>query len=132
MDFWFGKKQEASEGEIIEAAGVPENASAGNSSTALALRPIPADALILIPLRNAVLFPGVISPITIGRSSSVAAANEAARSSLKVGFVLQRDPQTDSIAHEAAIFCIADVKLSCRGESFAGRAASSMLCRIRL
>ena len=90
MDFWRKKKEE----DVIEAAA-PEQ---GSRSTALAVRPIPEDALILIPLRNAVLFPGVISPITIGRSSSVAAASEAARNSLKVGFVLQRDPQTDSIA----------------------------------
>ncbi|HVP08763.1 MAG TPA: endopeptidase La [Burkholderiales bacterium] len=58
---------------------------------------MPEDALILIPLRNAVLFPGVISPITIGRASSVAAAAEAARSNLKVGFLLQRDPKTNDI-----------------------------------
>ncbi len=88
MDFWRRKKEEA-----VEAAGEER----GSRSTALAVRPIPEDALILIPLRNAVLFPAVISPITIGRSSSVAAASEAARNSLKVGFVLQRDPQTDSI-----------------------------------
>ena len=88
MEFWRKKKEEA-----IEAAGEEQ----GNRSTALAVRPIPEDALILIPLRNAVLFPGVISPITIGRSSSVAAASEAARNQLKVGFVLQRDPQTNEI-----------------------------------
>ena len=64
----------------------------------VALRPVPADALILVPLRNAVLFPGVISPITIGRSSSVAAAREAARGDRKVGFLLQRDPQKGTVA----------------------------------
>ena len=64
----------------------------------VALRPVPADALILVPLRNAVLFPGVISPITIGRSSSVAAAREAARGDKKVGFLLQRDPQKGTVA----------------------------------
>jgi ATP-dependent Lon protease len=93
VDFWRKKKQEVVEGETIEAAGD----KAGTRSTALAVRPIPEDALILIPLRNAVLFPGVISPITIGRASSVAAAGEAARNQLKVGFVLQRDPQTNDI-----------------------------------
>src|SRR6185369_5365337 len=66
-------------------------------STALAVRPIPEDALILIPMRNAVLFPGVISPITIGRPLSVAAANEASRNNLKVGFLLQRDPQLNEV-----------------------------------
>jgi ATP-dependent Lon protease len=69
----------------------------GIRSTALAVRPIPQDALILVPLRNAVLFPGVISPITIGRSTSIAAAAEAARNQLKVGFLLQRDPATNSV-----------------------------------
>src|SRR5205085_8843614 len=52
----------------------------------------PEDALILIPLRNNVLFPGVISPITVGRPGSVAAAQEAARTQRQVGFLLQRDP----------------------------------------
>jgi ATP-dependent Lon protease len=56
------------------------------------LKALPEDALILIPMRNAVLFPGVLSPITIGRATSVAAAQEAARSERRVGFVLQRDP----------------------------------------
>ncbi len=56
------------------------------------LKALPEEALILIPMRNAVLFPGVLSPITIGRAASVAAAQEAARSERRVGFVLQRDP----------------------------------------
>jgi len=94
VEFWRRKKSEAVDAEQVEAAG--EQAS--RRSTALATRPIPEDALILIPLRNAVLFPGVISPITIGRASSVAAAAEAARSGLKVGFLLQRDPKADDIA----------------------------------
>jgi ATP-dependent Lon protease len=62
-----------------------------------ATRPLPADALVLIPLRNAVLFPGVLSPITVGRASSVAAAQEAVKNELKVGFLLQRDPQTSDV-----------------------------------
>ena len=80
-----------------ERGAAPEKASrrTGSRSTALALRPIPEDALILIPMRNAVMFPGVISPITIGRAASVAAASEASRSNLKVGFLLQRDPQVN-------------------------------------
>src|SRR5512147_849862 len=93
VEFWRRKKQEAVDVEPVEAAGE----KAGTRSTALAVRPIPEDALVLIPLRNAVLFPGVISPITIGRASSVAAANEAARNELKVGFVLQRDPKSNDI-----------------------------------
>ena len=66
MEFWRRKKSEAVDAEQVEAAG--EQTS--RRSTALATRPIPEDALILIPLRNAVLFPGVISPITIGRPAT--------------------------------------------------------------
>jgi ATP-dependent Lon protease len=60
---------------------------------ATAAKPLPEDALIFIPMRNAVLFPGVISPLTVGRAASVAAAQEAVRTEKKVGFLLQRDPQ---------------------------------------
>ncbi len=61
------------------------------------LKPLPADALILIPTRNVVLFPDVITPIAIGRAVSVAAAHEAVRSERRVGFLLQRDPQTNDV-----------------------------------
>ncbi|MEO8145365.1 MAG: endopeptidase La [Betaproteobacteria bacterium] len=64
------------------------------------MRPIPEDALILIPLRNAVLFPHVISPVTIGRAKSVAAVREASRNQLKVGFLLQRDAQMNDVGPE--------------------------------
>src|SRR5581483_7552354 len=69
-----------------------EAAPAGGKA---ALKPLPEDALILIPMRNTVLFPGVISPITVGRAASVAAAQEAVRTEKKVGFLLQRDPQNN-------------------------------------
>src|SRR5687767_15957382 len=61
------------------------------------MKAFPQDALIIIPMRNTVLFPGVISPITVGRASSVAAAQEAVRSEKKVGFLLQREARTDDV-----------------------------------
>ncbi|MGC2518915.1 MAG: endopeptidase La [Burkholderiales bacterium] len=67
-------------------------AAPGPAKNGAPLKALPEDALILIPMRNAVLFPGVLSPIMIGRAASVAAAQEAARSERRVGFVLQRDP----------------------------------------
>ena len=60
------------------------------------LKPLPGDAIALIPLRNMVMFPGVIAPVTIGRESSVAAAQEAVKSERQVGFLLQRDPAQDA------------------------------------
>ncbi len=61
------------------------------------LRPLPPDAIILIPARNAVLFPGVLSPVTIGRATSVAAAQAAVQSEQRVGFLLQRDAEQDDV-----------------------------------
>ncbi|HEY5635359.1 MAG TPA: LON peptidase substrate-binding domain-containing protein, partial [Burkholderiales bacterium] len=68
--------------------------------SALATRPIPDDAVALVPLRNMVLFPGVIAPVTIGRQRSVLAAQQAAKDERRVGFVLQRDPRQDAPAPE--------------------------------
>ena len=56
---------------------------------------IPDDALIIIPVRQMVLFPGAIAPITIGRAKSIAAAQQALREQRPVGIVLQRDPETE-------------------------------------
>ena len=55
--------------------------------------PIPGDALIIIPVRNTVLFPGVVMPITIGRPKSIAAAQQAVREQRPIGILLQRDAE---------------------------------------
>ncbi|MGH8746590.1 MAG: endopeptidase La [Burkholderiales bacterium] len=61
------------------------------------VKPLPGDAIALIPMRNTVLFPGVIAPVTIGREKSVAAAQDAAKREQRVGFLLQRDPAKDEV-----------------------------------
>ena len=61
------------------------------------LRPLPPDALILVPARNVVLFPGVVTPVTIGRASSVAAAQAAVQAEQRVGFLLQRDAEQNDV-----------------------------------
>ncbi len=55
--------------------------------------PIPADALIIVPVRNIVLFPGVVIPITIGRPKSIAAAQQAVREQRPIGILLQRNAE---------------------------------------
>jgi ATP-dependent Lon protease len=68
----------------------------GAAESALASIPaLPEDALILIPTRNLVLFPGTVLPITLGRQRSVLAAQTAMRLSRTVGLLLQRDPTID-------------------------------------
>jgi ATP-dependent Lon protease len=56
---------------------------------------IPEDALIIIPVREMVLFPGAIAPIAIARPKSVAAAQQALREQRPIGIVLQRSPETN-------------------------------------
>ncbi|MDE2373907.1 MAG: LON peptidase substrate-binding domain-containing protein, partial [Hyphomicrobiales bacterium] len=57
------------------------------------LPPLPPDALIIVPVRNTVLFPGLVLPITLGRPKSIAAAQQAVRDQRQVGILLQRDPE---------------------------------------
>jgi ATP-dependent Lon protease len=64
------------------------------------IRPIPDDAIIVVPVRNIVLFPGVVVPLTLGRPRSIAAAQEAARSQRPLGVLLQRDPADEDPAPE--------------------------------
>src|SRR3954471_5386604 len=56
------------------------------------------DMLIVIPVRNLVLFPGTVVPVAVNRERSLAAAQEAVRSNRKIGFLLQRDPETQNPA----------------------------------
>ncbi|MFL6816604.1 MAG: endopeptidase La [Bradyrhizobium sp.] len=70
----------------------PEDTSAVTQSDAVR---IPGEALIIVPVRNTVLFPGVVAPITIGRPKSIAAAQQALREQRPVGILLQRNPETD-------------------------------------
>ncbi len=58
------------------------------------------DVLIILPVRNLVLYPGIVHPITIGRPVSLAAAQEAARSGRPVGLLLQKDPEQEDPAPE--------------------------------
>src|SRR5262249_48206910 len=56
---------------------------------------IPDDALIIISVRNIVLFPGVVAPITIARPKSIAAAQQALREQRQIGILLQRNADVD-------------------------------------
>src|SRR5260221_176350 len=56
------------------------------------LRPLPEDAVIILPVRNVVLFPGIVIPLAIGREPSQAAGQEAVRLQRPVGILLQNKP----------------------------------------
>lgn len=49
------------------------------------------DELALLPLRNTVLFPGVVLPITVGRDKSIKAVNDAYKGTRLIGVIAQKD-----------------------------------------
>src|SRR3979490_1992097 len=59
--------------------------------------PLSPDSMIILPVRQAVLFPGMVLPLAIGRPSSIAAAQEAVRSERMLGILLQQDPAPEQL-----------------------------------
>jgi len=55
----------------------------------LQLPDIPGDALIIVPMRGTVLFPQNVSPLVIGRKSSIAAVQQAVRAEKPIGLLMQ-------------------------------------------
>ena len=58
------------------------------------------DELPILAVRNLVLFPGVVSPILIGRESSSTLIKRAEKRQMVIGIVCQRDPEVDEPALE--------------------------------
>jgi ATP-dependent Lon protease len=54
------------------------------------------DVLIILPVKNVVLFPGVVLPIAIAGNQALAAAQEAVRTQRRVGLLLQTEPSANS------------------------------------
>ncbi len=53
---------------------------------------LPDDTLIILPVRNMVLFPDLVLPVTVGRKKSIAAAQEAVKNDRPLGLLLQKEP----------------------------------------
>jgi ATP-dependent Lon protease len=53
------------------------------------------DEIALLPLRNTVLFPGVVLPITVGRDKSINAVNDAYKADKLIGVVAQKDSSVE-------------------------------------
>lgn len=56
------------------------------------------DSLPILPLRNTVLFPGVVLPITVGRDKSIKAVNDAYKLDKLIGVVAQKDANVEEPA----------------------------------
>ncbi|RYY31637.1 MAG: endopeptidase La [Chitinophagaceae bacterium] len=66
---------------------IPLNENEGENGT----ETIVPEEISLLPLRNTVLFPGVVLPITVGRDKSIKAVNDAYKGDKLVGVVAQKD-----------------------------------------
>jgi ATP-dependent Lon protease len=58
------------------------------------------DVLIIVPVRSAVLFPGVVLPIAISDKLAIAGAQEAVRTQRRVGLLLQSDVTAEEAGPE--------------------------------
>ena len=76
----------------MSEADIPGTTNEPAAKLGASLPPLPPDAVIVIPLRNTVVFPGHVVPITIGRERSVAAAQQVVRDQLQIGLLMQRNP----------------------------------------
>lgn len=56
--------------------------------------PLPPE-LPILPLRNTVLFPGVVIPITVGRDKSIELVRSAYNGNKTIGVVAQKDPEVE-------------------------------------
>ncbi len=84
------------EGNTPSLSAEPDSLSNSSpTSGKSASRPLPEDALVIVPVRNMVLFPGAVMPLTIGRTRSRAAAQQAARAQRPLGVLLQREGKVD-------------------------------------
>jgi ATP-dependent Lon protease len=56
---------------------------------------LPEDVLLVVPVRNVVMFPGAVTQVALAREISMRAAQEAVTHGHKLGIVLQKDPSVD-------------------------------------
>jgi ATP-dependent Lon protease len=54
------------------------------------------DLLVILPLRNSVVFPSTAVPLSFGRPASIHAVQEAVRNQMAIGIIAQRDPKVDA------------------------------------
>lgn len=74
---------------------MPDNQEHQTGDGALQSVELPADAIVLVPLRDAVVFPGSVAPVNVGRSAGVQALEYAMLHDLPMGLITQRNAEVD-------------------------------------
>jgi len=94
-----GKQRDEKQNSILIASSMNEDTDfipliSDEDEEALSRSNIP-DLLPILPLRNTVLFPGVVIPITVGREKSIKLIRESYKKSRIIGTVAQKDGNID-------------------------------------
>ena len=77
----------ASDGDGMEASFIPIMSEGGHPNERIEI----PDELPILPLRNMVIFPGVLIPISVGREKSLELVRQSYRRDKIVGAIAQRD-----------------------------------------
>ena len=85
---------QAADPEASGSSGVPATPEVLDPDV-VPLVPLGVDVVPLVPMRNVVVFPHVLVPLTLGRPKSLAALNFALAHKIPFGVVLQKDPMAD-------------------------------------
>src|SRR5210317_1354981 len=83
----FSNFNEDDSGELIQLIAPEEEAESGSE-------PLP-DKIPILPIRNTVLFPGVVIPITVGRQKSIRLVKNSYRGDRIIGVVAQKSNQKE-------------------------------------
>ena len=80
-------------------------------ATLAAIGALPKDAIVVLAVRNMVMFPGIVVPIAIGRERSVAAAQYAVKMDLPIGILMQHnaEPQAPEASDLSAVGTLASI-----------------------
>jgi ATP-dependent Lon protease len=89
------QRQEASNADETPVAAEPAQSEGDQPEGAL-----PADHYYVVPVRNMVLFPGVVLPLMIGRQRSVAAIQKAVETESRVALLLQKEESVEKPSAE--------------------------------
>ncbi len=97
--FFMSKLQEKKHGTLFLSSSVNEDTDfipliSEEDEESITMTTVP-DTLPILPLRNTVLFPGVIIPITVGREKSMRLVREIYQKNKIIGTVAQKDPNID-------------------------------------
>ena len=97
-NLYLGDLEEGSDDDLLSIINPEEDSFKG---------PFPEN-LPILTLKNSVLFPGVIIPITVGRKKSIRLVKKANRSDKLVGVVAQKnpadeDPGTEDVYHVGTV-----------------------------